>query len=37
MLAALRQRLNNDPDTELQIAAAEHAKIIRLRLAGLGS
>jgi 2-oxo-4-hydroxy-4-carboxy-5-ureidoimidazoline decarboxylase len=37
MLAALRQRLTNSPDVELQIAAAEHAKITRLRLAGLGS
>jgi 2-oxo-4-hydroxy-4-carboxy-5-ureidoimidazoline decarboxylase len=37
MLAALRARLDNDPDTELLIAAAEHAKITRLRLAGLAS
>jgi 2-oxo-4-hydroxy-4-carboxy-5-ureidoimidazoline decarboxylase len=32
MLAILRQRLKNDPATELQIAAAEQAKITRLRL-----
>lgn len=32
MLALLRQRLPNDPDTELRIAAAEQAKITRLRL-----
>jgi 2-oxo-4-hydroxy-4-carboxy-5-ureidoimidazoline decarboxylase len=37
MLAALRVRLDNDRDTELSIAAAEHAKITRLRLAGLAS
>jgi 2-oxo-4-hydroxy-4-carboxy-5-ureidoimidazoline decarboxylase len=37
MLSALQHRLGNDPDTELRIAAAEHAKITRLRLAGLGS
>jgi 2-oxo-4-hydroxy-4-carboxy-5-ureidoimidazoline decarboxylase len=37
MLAALRARLDNEPDTELSIAAAEHAKITRLRLAGLAS
>jgi 2-oxo-4-hydroxy-4-carboxy-5-ureidoimidazoline decarboxylase len=37
MLATLRARLHNDPDTELSIAAAEHAKITRLRLAGLTS
>lgn len=35
MLDALRARLDNDPDTELSIAAAEHAKITRLRLEGL--
>jgi allantoicase len=28
----LRQRLNNDPDTELRVAAAEHRRITRLRL-----
>jgi 2-oxo-4-hydroxy-4-carboxy-5-ureidoimidazoline decarboxylase len=32
MLAILRRRLNNDPDTELAVAAAEQAKITRLRL-----
>jgi 2-oxo-4-hydroxy-4-carboxy-5-ureidoimidazoline decarboxylase len=37
MLATLRARLDNDADTELSIAAAEHAKITRLRLAGLAS
>jgi 2-oxo-4-hydroxy-4-carboxy-5-ureidoimidazoline decarboxylase len=32
MLAELRARLGNDAATELRIAAAEHAKIMRLRL-----
>jgi 2-oxo-4-hydroxy-4-carboxy-5-ureidoimidazoline decarboxylase len=32
MLANLRERLNNDSDAELRIAAAEQAKITRLRL-----
>lgn len=32
MLALLRQRLPNDPDKELPIAAAEQAKITELRL-----
>ena len=32
MLASLRQRLSNDPATELRVAAAEQAKITRLRL-----
>ena len=32
MLALLRGRLGNDADTELRIAAAEQAKITRLRL-----
>jgi 2-oxo-4-hydroxy-4-carboxy-5-ureidoimidazoline decarboxylase len=32
MLAILRARLNNDPATELRVAAAEQAKITRLRL-----
>ena len=32
MLAALRDRLKNDPDSELQVAAAEQRKITRLRL-----
>jgi OHCU decarboxylase len=33
MLAALRERLGNDPWTELRIAAEEQAKITALRLA----
>jgi 2-oxo-4-hydroxy-4-carboxy-5-ureidoimidazoline decarboxylase len=32
MLALLRERLTNDPATELRVAAAEQAKITRLRL-----
>jgi allantoicase len=32
ILAALRERLTNDPGTELKIAAAEQQKITRLRL-----
>jgi allantoicase len=32
MLAALRGRIDNDPDAELQVAAAEQAKITDLRL-----
>jgi len=32
LLAMLRARLENDPDEELRIAAAEQAKITRLRL-----
>ena len=32
MLSLLRERLPNDPDTELRIAAAEQAKITALRL-----
>jgi 2-oxo-4-hydroxy-4-carboxy-5-ureidoimidazoline decarboxylase len=32
MLAILEARLPNDPETELQVAAAEQAKITRLRL-----
>jgi len=32
MLALLRQRLGNDPNDELRIAAAEQAKITELRL-----
>jgi len=32
MLAILRGRLNNDPATELRVAAGEQAKITRLRL-----
>jgi OHCU decarboxylase len=35
MLLLLRQRLANDPDTELRTAAAEQAEITKLRLAGL--
>lgn len=37
MLAALRARLGNEPDTELAIAAAEQGKITRLRLERLAS
>jgi OHCU decarboxylase len=32
MLAILRDRLGNDPETELSVAAAEQAKITELRL-----
>jgi 2-oxo-4-hydroxy-4-carboxy-5-ureidoimidazoline decarboxylase len=32
MLALLQARLQHDPETELRIAAAEQAKITRLRL-----
>jgi 2-oxo-4-hydroxy-4-carboxy--5-ureidoimidazoline (OHCU) decarboxylase len=32
MLAILRERLANNPDEELRIAAAEQAKITELRL-----
>jgi 2-oxo-4-hydroxy-4-carboxy-5-ureidoimidazoline decarboxylase len=32
ILAALRERMDNDPVTEAQIAAREHRKIARLRL-----
>jgi OHCU decarboxylase len=32
MLAALQERLGNDPETELRTAAGEQAKIARLRL-----
>jgi 2-oxo-4-hydroxy-4-carboxy-5-ureidoimidazoline decarboxylase len=32
MLALLRQRLNNDPARELEIAAGEQARITRLRI-----
>ena len=35
ILAALRERMANDPVTEAQVAAAEHRKIARLRLAEL--
>jgi 2-oxo-4-hydroxy-4-carboxy-5-ureidoimidazoline decarboxylase len=37
MLGLLRGRLDNDPPRELQIAAAEQAKITELRLTRLGS
>ncbi|HVZ31927.1 MAG TPA: 2-oxo-4-hydroxy-4-carboxy-5-ureidoimidazoline decarboxylase [Polyangiaceae bacterium] len=37
MLALLQQRLSNEPAAELAIAAAEQAKITRLRLDGLGT
>ncbi len=32
ILAALRRRMSNDPATEIEVAAAEHRKITRLRL-----
>jgi len=32
MLALLRARLGNDPQTEIRVAAGEHAKICELRL-----
>jgi OHCU decarboxylase len=32
MLAILRERMGNDPDTELRVAAGEQARIARLRL-----
>jgi OHCU decarboxylase len=32
ILANLRDRLGNDPDTELRVAAGEHRRITRLRL-----
>lgn len=35
MLNVLRQRLPNDPDTEIQLAAAEQGRITRLRLGKL--
>jgi 2-oxo-4-hydroxy-4-carboxy-5-ureidoimidazoline decarboxylase len=35
MLAALRQRLGNDPDVEIRIAAAEQAEITERRIAAL--
>ena len=37
MLALLRARLPNDPETEIRIAAEEQAKITELRLRGLAS
>jgi 2-oxo-4-hydroxy-4-carboxy-5-ureidoimidazoline decarboxylase len=36
MLALLKARMNNTPDDELRIAAAEQAKIIEIRLSKLG-
>jgi OHCU decarboxylase len=35
MLAALRERMGNDPETELSVAAGEQVKITRLRLTKL--
>jgi 2-oxo-4-hydroxy-4-carboxy--5-ureidoimidazoline (OHCU) decarboxylase len=35
LLAALHQRLQNDPETELRVAADEQRKITHLRLARL--
>ena len=35
ILGALQSRLDNDPETELDVAAAEQAKIIDLRLTKL--
>ena len=35
LLALLRERLTNDPNTEIQIAAEEHARITARRLAAL--
>jgi OHCU decarboxylase len=32
ILTSLRQRMSNDPATELEVAAGEHRKITRLRL-----
>lgn len=37
MLALLQRRLNNDPTRELAVAAAEQARITRLRLEKLGA
>lgn len=37
MLRALRSRLENDPDVELDVAAAEQAKITRSRLERLAA
>lgn len=36
MLQALNERLNNDSDTELRVAAEQHVMITRLRLKRLG-
>ena len=35
ILAALRERIRNDPVTEARVAAAEHRKIARMRLEAL--
>lgn len=35
LLSIARERLNNDPDTELRVAAEEQRKIMQLRLAKL--
>lgn len=35
MLAALTERMSNDPEAELRVAAAQQAEITRLRLAAL--
>ncbi len=35
VLAALRLRMDNDPATELEVAAEEQRKITRLRLGGM--
>jgi 2-oxo-4-hydroxy-4-carboxy--5-ureidoimidazoline (OHCU) decarboxylase len=35
LLAALRERLGNEPEAELRVAAGEQRKITRLRLRGL--
>ncbi|HEY8557478.1 MAG TPA: 2-oxo-4-hydroxy-4-carboxy-5-ureidoimidazoline decarboxylase, partial [Actinomycetes bacterium] len=35
ILANLRARLGNDPDTELRVAAEQHRRITRLRIARL--
>ncbi len=37
MLELLEGRIDHDPETEIRIAAAEQAKITRIRLAKLGS
>lgn len=37
MLAALRRRMENDPQTELRVAAEEQRNITRLRLEKLGA
>jgi OHCU decarboxylase len=37
MLALCRERLHNDPSTEIRVAAGEQSKIIRLRLEALAN